>query len=188
MDEHRGASYLYAVGSTDLGEDLQKFEYSASRIETRSRYASLDTLPQYTPEVQAELFARFERGEPLPEWTAENNPWHRLVAHHCAAGGEMRRVHLVGEPLSAFKRFELATQLANLTVGEDIRVAPLQQVRPIGMITYDFWTFDGRYALVLGYDSADNLTDTNDAEDSGPYRRWLSHVYEAGIPLAEYQL
>jgi hypothetical protein len=78
MDEHRGASYLYAVGSTDLGEDLQKFEYSASRIETRSRYASLDTLPQYTPEVQAELFARFERGEPLPEWTAENNPWHRL--------------------------------------------------------------------------------------------------------------
>jgi hypothetical protein len=120
--------------------------------------------------------------------TPENNPWLRLVAHQCAAAREMRRVHLVEEPLSAFKRFELATQLANLTVGEDVRVAPLQQVRPIGMITYDFWTFDGRYALVLGYDSADNLTDTNYAEDSRPYRRWLPHVYEAGIPLAEHQL
>jgi hypothetical protein len=61
------ALHLYAVGSTDLGEDLQEFEYSASRIETRSRYASLDTLLQYTPEVQAELFAQFERGEPLLE-------------------------------------------------------------------------------------------------------------------------
>ena len=99
------------MGSTDLGEDLQEFEYSASRIETRSRYASLDTLLQYTPEVQAELFARFERGEPLLEWTPENNPWLRLIAHQCAAGREMRRVHLVEEPLSAFKRFELATQL-----------------------------------------------------------------------------
>jgi hypothetical protein len=50
------------------------------------------------------------------------------------------------------------------------------------MITYDFWTFDGRYALVLGYDSADNLTDTNYAEDSRPYRRWLSPRVRGGHP------
>src|SRR6266704_4575263 len=100
----------------DLAELLSNIRQSAFRLETLSKY---------TEDDEAELFASFLRGEPLPEWTPANNSWLKMVADHRAAGRIVHRVHLVRPPLSDYLRFEFAAQIPSVQAGEDIRVADL---------------------------------------------------------------
>lgn len=164
----------------DLTDLLSSFRRTAFRLETR---------PKYTMDEEAELFASFLRGEPLPEWTPENNSWLRMVADHTAVGRTIHRVHLVTPPLSDYLRFEFAAQVPSVRTGEDIRVANLKEHPNLAHLKQDFWLFDSEIVLLQHYDDdgrflgSELTTNTDDAARCCQVR---DDALNASMPLMEY--
>jgi hypothetical protein len=162
----------------DLSELLSSFRHSAFRLETLSKY---------TMDEEAELFAAFLRGEPLPEWTPDNNPWLRMVADHRAAGRIVHRVHLVSSPLSDYLRFEFAAQMPSVQAGEDIRVADLAEHPELAGLRQDFWLFDSETVLLQYYDQDGRFQGSELRSDVAAYCcRARDVALDASIPLMEY--
>src|SRR6266508_5898320 len=127
----------------ELAELLSSIRHAAFRLETKA---------VYTMDEEAELFAAFLRGEPLLEWTVDNNPWLKMVSDHRKHGRIVHRVHLVTPPLSDYLRFEFAAQMPSVAAGEDIRVADLLAHPELAIFRQDFWLFDSETVLVQHYD------------------------------------
>jgi hypothetical protein len=161
----------------DLGELLSGFTRSAFRLETRQRY---------TVDEEANLFAAFQRGEPLPDWTADNNPWLKMVTDHRTAGRTMQRVHLVRPPLSDYLRFEFTAQLPSVRAGEDIRVADLQAHPELAELTTDFWLFDDQTILIVHYDPDGRPQETSTGYDPAPYRSQRDRALSVSVPMTDY--
>jgi hypothetical protein len=138
----------------DLSWWLQNFERSAFRLET---------LPEYNVPQEAELLARFRRGEPVD--LPDDHPWLESVRRHCGAGKHMRRVRVVTHPLSDYLRMELSWYRKSVQAGEDIRITETQ-------LTGDFWLFDDQTIVVLHYDSQGRFTGTT--TEQGSLSRYLS--------------
>jgi hypothetical protein len=111
---------------TDLAWWLQNFERSAFRLET---------LPEYNVPQEAEMLARFKRGEPVD--LPDDHPWLERVRHHCRAGKLMRRIRVVSYPLTDYLRMEMSWYPKSVSAGEDIRITEVQ-------LSGDFWLFDER--------------------------------------------
>ncbi len=180
------AADLYEGECTDLMTLFQHFELSAYRIETREQYALVESLPDHGTEEIASLLASFLHGETLPRWTPENNRWLQLAAAQRQAGREIRRVHLIERRPSDFKRFEFALMRDNVDAGEDVRVVEHDHPDVARRGIFDFWLFDGIYALVFGYDKAGRIASQGPAESVGPYRKWARHALEASVSLGDY--
>jgi hypothetical protein len=138
----------------DLAWWLQNFERSAFRLET---------LPEYNVPQEAELLARFKRGEPVD--LPDDHPWLQSVRRHRGAGKLMRRVRVVTHPLTDYLRMELTWYRKSVQAGEDIRITETQ-------LTGDFWLFDEQTVVVLHYDSQGRFTGTT--TEQGSLTRYLS--------------
>lgn len=180
------AEYLYNDESTDIEGLLQFCEYSALKIETKQSYALIDSLPNLGEEDISSLLQRFLAGEELPRWTPENNEWLQIVAAQRQAGRRIRRVLILTQPLSDFRRFELTLLQDNVAAGEEVMVAEHDHPGIVRRGLMDFWVFDGEYAVALRHDDAGRLISSGSCEDVGPYRRWAGHAIEVSVPLSDY--
>jgi len=160
-----------------LDDYLARFRTSAFRLETRDRY---------TVDDEADLFASFLRGEPLPDWTPDNSPWHRLVSDHAASGRTMQRVHLIAPPLSDYLRFEFAAQLGCVKAGEDCRVVDLTQHPHLQQLDQDFWIFDDVTVLLMDYDDEGRPTGAHTARSVKLYRVIRDSALDASVPLNHF--
>jgi len=138
----------------DLAWWLQNFERSAFRLET---------LPEYNVPQEAEMLAKFKRGEPVD--LPDDHPWLERVRHHCRAGKLMRRVRVVTYPLTDYLRMEMAWYRKSVEAGEDIRITETR-------LSGDFWLFDDQTVVVLHYDSEGRFTGTT--TEQGSLTRYLS--------------
>jgi hypothetical protein len=138
----------------DLAWWLQNFERSAFRLET---------LPEYNVPQEAEMVARFKRGEPVD--LPDDHPWLKRVRHHCRVGKVMRRVRVVTYPLTDYLRMEMAWYRKSVAAGEDIRITETR-------LSGDFWLFDDQTVVVLHYDSEGRFTGTT--TEQGSLTRYLS--------------
>jgi hypothetical protein len=88
-------------------------------------------------------------GEGLPrEWLA-------MVQGHVAAGRQLRRVHVIREPLTAYVAWELHAYAETVEAGEDVRLLPVPDGEPwpAGVPEgEDFWIFDDQDVWVMDYD------------------------------------
>jgi hypothetical protein len=132
----------------DLAWWLQNFERSAFRLET---------LPVYNVPQEAEMVARFKRGEPVD--LPDDHPWLERVRHHCRSGKLMRRVRVVSHPLTDYLRMEMSWYRKSAEAGEDIRITETR-------LSGDFWLFDDQTVVVLHYDSEGRFTGTTTEQGS----------------------
>ncbi|MGH8910210.1 MAG: DUF6879 family protein [Egibacteraceae bacterium] len=132
----------------------------------------LETLQAYRVEAEAEEFAAFLRGEPVPVSTPGNSPWLRRIAETTAQGKRWRRVHVIRLPLSDYLRYELSCQLRdNVPAGEDIRVIDAAWSVP-AVLNRDFWAFDTHTAQpvvwLMNYDVDGRFLGSSPPSDPWP--------------------
>ena len=124
-----------------LNEQVEALAAQADPYATFTHSAfRLETLPQYLVQSEAEEFANFLKGEPVP--STVDTPWFRQMAAGTKAGKRWHRVHVVERPLSDYLRWEIAAYSDNVLAGEDIRIADLGDHPELRAFTEDFWLFD----------------------------------------------
>lgn len=128
----------------DLARIVEASQRSAFRLET---------LPQYLVPQEAEEFAAWRSGRPLPLQTPETSPWLAKIARETAAGYSWSRVHVIDWPLADYTRFELHGYQANAAAGEDIRIADRSAHRDLDLLRRDFWLIDDVTAVWMHYDA-----------------------------------
>lgn len=148
----------------EFGRLFTTFERSAFRLET---------LAQYLVEEEAEEFAGFQAGRPLPRRTPENDEWLRMIAEDTAAGKRWCRVHVVEQPLTPYLRYELACYPDSVAAGEEVYIADRDAHPELAALgREDFWLFDGRVVVLMRYDEQGH---------------WLGAEYAADAELDEYR-
>lgn len=164
----------------DLMRMLRTFALSAFRLETQQ---------VYTTDREAAAFAAWRADGRIPE---ADDPliagWTELVRSHTEDAAQMRRVHVVSQPLTAYLQFELAMQRAySLPAGEQFRVVDAKE-HPDLVAADDFWLLDNRVAVRLIYDDAGRLTQlqrmTTSEVDTA--RTVSEAAWAAGADLAEF--
>lgn len=154
------------------------FERTADKLETRDRYSS---------PTEDEAVRQFLAGEPLDlSWL---DRWFGMVRSATAAGKQFSRVRVVTEPLSDYKRFEMAVCPRTVEAGEDIRYLPRPQATALGLPARDFWLFDNKRLALLHFDDDDRFLGAELVDDVGAveqHRRWFKAVQAAAVPFAEY--
>lgn len=160
----------------DLGALFQSFERAAWRLETRDRY----TVPD-----EEQPFAAFLDGRSVPERTAENNGWIKLLAD--AGGRSFGRVHVVSRPLTPYLRFEFGGYRENVAHGEDVRIADRGDHPELWDLDVDFWIFDDQAVAVMDYDDEGRFHGAELADYPEQYRRVRDRAIAAAVPLAAYE-
>ncbi|MFJ2266547.1 DUF6879 family protein [Streptomyces sp. NPDC087849] len=112
---------------------FEEFDHTAWRLETQRGYAT---------DRVSRNWARFQRGESLGY--DPSSPWHASVREKTQQGKVFARVRLVDAPPTEGQRFLLASGLANVEAGEDIRNLHRTDAQRIGLPEFDFWLFDSR--------------------------------------------
>ncbi len=142
----------------------------------------LETLPFYVSDEEAEPFARWLRGE--PDDLGWKDPWRRILRDARVAGKEVKRVHVVREPLSEYLQFELSVVYPEgVKAGEDIRILVSDR-----SLHPDFWLLDDT-ACLMNYDQAGNWLGVDlltDAAEVSRFKTWRDDLLRHSIPLAEY--
>ncbi len=170
------------------------------RLERQALFASfthsafrLETLPQYLVPQEDERFRAFREGRSLPERSAKTSPWLRQIADTTAAGRHWQRVHVVGQPISDYLRFELLTDSENVAAGEEVRVADRDAHPEIAACSTDFWLLDGdtdhAVALLMRYDIEGRFLDAERCTDPDVLARCQRQrklVLARSIPVADY--
>lgn len=164
----------------EFGRLFTAFERSAFRLET---------LPQYLVEDEADEFADFQAGRPLPRRTPENDEWLRMIAEDTAAGKRWYRVHVVEQPLTAYLRYELACYPDSVAAGEEIWIAERDAHPELAALGHeDFWLFDDRIVVLMRYDEEGHWLGAEHAPAAqlDEYRRRRDLALEHAISLHDY--
>lgn len=156
----------------------------------RSSWFRLETLQRYDVDYEAVDFERF-----LLTGHLKNEPgeWQRMITAHTQAGRELRRVHVIEEPLTDYLRYELAVYEHNQQAGEDIQVLPSVRGEwpddlPRG---YDFWLFDNADVWKMIYEDDGRFIASEQVTDPveiGQCRRWRDTALARSIPLPDYKV
>lgn len=125
----------------DYGRFYDEFIRTAFRIETRQDYA-----------VHAEdpSLAAFRTGAARPERSVRTSPWLSRIAADTIAGKSWARVRLVEWPLTEYTRWELHSYVESQAAGEQIWLAPAEQVDYRGP---DVWMFDAGTAHAVAFET-----------------------------------
>jgi hypothetical protein len=129
----------------DLAVALRAARRRALHIEMRDTY-----------EITKEIEARFAGAPaPGPEAFAE---WHDLLSPLVTAGGDLRRLRIVSEPITDYVRFEHEdTPAANLAAGEIVRWIPRDRASDLRLPGNDFWLVDDTLLFNLASGDGDWL-------------------------------
>jgi hypothetical protein len=134
-------------------------QVSACRLETLQHYAG----------DEEERQRAFLAGEPLPPPGPGKRDDLELIAALMLARRVVQRVHVVGQPLSDYIRYELAAYADNAAAGEDIRIADRSAHRELGDLGEDFTIFDagtsGASVILFRYDARGRLHGYRHATD-----------------------
>lgn len=152
----------------------------------RSAYR-LEQLDEYDSPATRAGVARFLAGE--PDDPRVRAYWDQVVGDARGAGKTMRRVHIVGEPLTDYLRFEIAFYPGSVAAGEDIRILPASLAAELDLPGFDYWLFDGERAAVMYYGErgawlrTELVTETAFVESC---RRWQDTALDAALPLSAF--
>jgi hypothetical protein len=124
--------------------------YRACRVSA----CRLETLQHYDVPGDEERQRTFHAGEPLPPPRQGKLDDLKLIADLRKAGRQVGRVHVVGQPLSPYVRYELAVYAENVSAGEDVRIADRSLHPELEALAQDFAIFDAetRHAAVVLFD------------------------------------
>ncbi|MBO3675316.1 DUF6879 family protein [Streptomyces sp. NEAU-YJ-81] len=130
----------------DFGKLFENFEHTAWRLETRRRFASDETAPDYqafaeTGEAPLELYASF----------------FTTIRDQTQQGKRVERVRIVDDPPTTGQRYLLYSAKRNCDMGEDIRNLWRAGANRLRLPAEDFWIFDSRLVALLNFDDDDNL-------------------------------
>lgn len=157
---------------------------------TRSAWR-LETLPAYgTPESDPSFAAYLTLGHlpPLDQRPAKQ-AWMAAVRKAVADGKQLGRVHVLRRPLTPYLAYELATYPENVEVGEDVRIADLDQHPELAQLDQDFWLLDDRLVLVMDYDPEGRFLSLTPTSDPSVLRRCRQHrdlAIARSIPVQEF--
>jgi Family of unknown function (DUF6879) len=156
----------------------------------RRNILRLETLAQYRSPAEAEALAAFREGRPQPALSEAAVAWLERIRAAVAAGRRRQRVHVVSRPLTDYLRWELIHGYAhNAAVGEEILVADREGHPGLEDLTRDFYTLDGRVAVLMDYDEEGRLLAawrTDDADVVHACRCQYETAVEIAVPLGQY--
>jgi hypothetical protein len=117
------------------------FQHTAWRLETRHSYAA---------DQRSEAYRQFLEGQlPSPD---PGGPWYSTMRHLAGQGKRIERVRLVDDPPTDNQRYGLATAVANVAAGEDIRYLWRRDAERGGLPLDDFWLFDSKVLARFAWD------------------------------------
>jgi hypothetical protein len=151
----------------------------------------LELLDWYTSPKTEDRLARFLAGEKVT--AAERAGWLSMLRRDRAVGKTMARVHVIGEPLTDYLRYELACYESSAAAGEDIRILDADVASVLDLPDFDYWLFDEdfpeawvavqRYGERGAWLGADVSTDPGFVADC---RRWRQMAMDRAVPLGNY--
>ncbi len=171
--------------------DLADPAFEAAFAGVQQSWFRLETLQAYDAPSEREPLRAFLAGEPHPPATEPSKAWTAMIQTHVTAGRQLRRVHVIEEPLTPYVEFELAWgYAAGIAGGEDIRVIPVQRGQwPAGLPHEDFWLFDSAAVWRMDYDSAGHVLGAELFDDPDYVARrlaWRDTALRTAVPLDDY--
>lgn len=171
--------------------DLNDPNWSALFSGVAQSWFRLERLQAYDAASERAAYTQFLR---TGVHVAEPGSWQDLLAAHCNAGRQLRRVHIVEEPLTDYIRFDLAAYALNEQAGEDIRLLPVAADQwpeglPRGPLA-DFWLFDDTRLWSMEYDDKGRFVAVElkeDPHDVAQAQQWRDRALAAAVSLGEYQ-
>ncbi|MGH7881921.1 MAG: DUF6879 family protein [Candidatus Dormibacteraceae bacterium] len=132
------------LSSEDFGDLFKSFSRSAFRLET---------LPRYEVEEEAEEFAAYLEGNPLPPESSDDIDWRHWIETSTRQGRSWSRVHIMPEQLTPYLRYQIEWgYLFNSQAGEDIRLLFSHAASiPSNLPCRDFWLFDDSKVVIMHY-------------------------------------
>jgi len=146
----------------------------------------LETLPQYLVPQEAEEFAAWRAGKPLPPRDPETVPWMAKVKARAARGFRRYRVHILDHPLSDYSRFELYGYRENQAIGEEINIADRHRHAGLQDLHEDFWLMDDEVAVRMVYDEEGHFLHPEPIDDVAPYLHVRDVAMRCAEPLDDY--
>lgn len=149
----------------------------------------LETLPEYLVPQEADEFAAWQAGEPVPLRTPENSPGLARVQREVARGFRWYRVHILDQPLTAYLRFELyGYLLENQPAGAEIYVVDRDKHSDLAELHEDFIIFDDEIAVRMVYDNEGHFLYPEPVYDIESYREMRDTAMRHAEPLNDYLL
>jgi hypothetical protein len=129
-------------------EEFYRELYGIRRIAFR-----WEAQPAYALGYEAEAFARFLAGSPVPppelEWW---RPWLDRIARMTAEGRQFSRVRVVDEPTTNYQRWMIWTGQWNAEAGEQISYLPRSMARQLAIpMASDWWLLDDERLIIMRY-------------------------------------
>lgn len=152
--------------------------HEALHLEMHDSYGTQTELPH---------MAKWAAGEP------DDLAWLRSycdeVCANVAEGKSYRRVHVISEPLSDYRKWTHGITQPLVDAGDDIRWAPRRLVSSIAFPGNDFWMLD--HQLVIFHHYAGNgmnvdFTTSTDPQDIELCGSAFEAVWRIAIPHREY--
>ncbi|MFD7714249.1 DUF6879 family protein [Streptomyces sp. NPDC059814] len=164
-----------------FAEVIQDTERSAVHLETRDTY------------FDNERFAAWRGGERV-NWEDRDSWWrgfHDLVAQAVDRGVVIRRLRVVGEPVSEYIRWEHYVTRANVEAGEQVRWLPRRLTTNLSLPGNDYWLFDERLARIHHF-AGDGALVEDEFSTESRLLKCLADSFETlwghGIPHDEFHV
>jgi hypothetical protein len=164
-----------------------EFEVAFDSLFRRSAFR-LEMLDRYVAASEEEPFRRFLAGEPQdPSW---REPWAQYIRAAVRDGKRMERVHVIGEPVSDYLRFEMTCGYpASVAAGESVRILRQAEWPKARLPERDFWLFNDRDAVVMDYGDDGRFlgAETISAPEAvAGYRHVRDLAMQHSVPLNDY--
>jgi hypothetical protein len=146
----------------------------------------LETLPQYLVPQEAEMFADWKAGRPIPVRTPENNELIARLQRDAARGFRRYRVHILDQPLTAYLRFELYLYFDSVAVGSEVYVVDRDAHPDLATPHEDFWLYDDEIGVRMFCDAEGYFLYPELIDDLEPYREMRDTSLRHAEPLIDY--
>jgi hypothetical protein len=168
--------------------DLDDPEWLALVANVQESWFRLETLQVYSVDYERDEYERFLASGRLDRAPGE---WQAMIRRHADASRSLRRVHIIGEPLTDYLRYELQVYRHNSTAGEEVRVIPTPVPNwPAGLPRgLDYWLFDDRAVWDMHYDDTGRFlraARSTSASHLDECRQWRDSAIRQSISLSDY--
>jgi uncharacterized protein DUF6879 len=169
---------------------LEEFDQLFNRFTATAFH--LETHQAYAVSEEDERLRAWRDGRPRPERSVRTSPWLQRIASTTIAGKRWSRVHLIKEPLSEYLRYQLVGYVESQAVGEEIRLASINEYPELAGLGPDMWLFDsgtpGAFGVQLDFDEFGHLIDIVSVDVDGVVELELERdlALDYSVSLAEY--
>jgi hypothetical protein len=154
----------------------------------------LEAKPEYKVPGEADLIAKWKKGEPDLGANAEWQKWVGSLKKAKAKKLQVKRVRVVPKTFTDYIRFEVALwQKYSAKNGEQIFFIGADAYKTIinecGFNSKDFWLFDDTTLLIMNYGTAGQFIGEILIADNGMvnrYRQLKDKLFKAAVPMEAY--